>query len=90
MIDYEKLYLKAMNRVAELEAALKWHDASEPPEINVPDEKKKYHLSRMVEVQTDSGEVYSDRYDYSENKWVFISGIIRWRDLPQMPGKESR
>jgi len=69
-------------RIAELEAANQWHDASEPPE------KAGYYL---VVVVTDASR-YIDRGQFVSHTYPYFSvgigcsyDIEGWRDLPPLP-----
>ena len=68
-------------RIAELEAAQQWHPASAPPPQD-QDGWPKY--SKRVEMLTEAC------YSYHYNEWRVIVGEKGWRELPPMPGKESR
>jgi len=64
-------------RIAELEAAQQWRDASEPPEMI----NKIHKTSDIVELKIKA--FYSHHY----NQWVMTGKKTGWRDLPPLPEK---
>lgn len=66
-------------RIAELEAAQQWHDASEPPDD-----------CRNVEIQTWIGHCYTDFCIAEKGVWaIFGPEVARWRELPPMPQRKG-
>ena len=78
--EFEKEVVRLRDRIAELEAAQQWHDASEPPEMEGE------NRSRLIEVQYKSGNIGMESYseDY-ESKVDWATYVLRWRELPPMP-----
>ena len=73
-------------RIVKLEAARRWHPASEPPEPM--EEEYMQGLSREVLVL--QGEHYRiDRYDHVNKCWLVYRNVTHWQELPNRPGKES-
>lgn len=83
MIDYEKLYLKAMNRIVELEALLEWHPASEPPK----DGKDAYKiiLRRNSTNGSESMKIMMWSNMWADTEFGYGDIPIDWRDLPPQP-----
>jgi hypothetical protein len=88
-LDIRFLHLKTMEqlasknlRIAELESALEWHPASEPPEDD-----------RQVVTELNNGKFEIDYYwrpNYTEHRWKYgHENVVRWCDIPPI-GKESR
>jgi len=85
LILLENALTIAEQRIKELEAAQQWHPASEPPEADGDE----YEAIRIC-----NGKMYRRYSTFRDGKWNFvhrtISPVIFWRELPPMPGKESR